>query len=294
MISVDSLTDFELLLVHNLIMVPHFYEWVKLKDTFTSESYPKCSFPYLLHTFSRTGQNYFICKEGYPVSSIPYAAMSTDRDSQGHPIRASRATQKQLEVLNGGVPARFMAIPIAYKKLTIRDLPRYKNKLLDLTELVYNSNPEEFEKLFAENNIAKSADLRLRIREKALRRSFVKRSVEFSLKEQKYIAQLFYNALIKNNYLMNLAVGKLNKDHLDRTGKKLFDALALFNVDVEKLLQEVVSHKGNVSWDKEKAGAARRFAIAYSQEDLSVLGLIDDDPLVRESVDSRKKDEGAV
>lgn len=159
-------------------------------------------------------------------------------------------------------------------------------EFLEFARALEKINPQKFQNLFTKLNILKKGKQRAEQQAKTRQQSKTKRAQAFTLPQQKYIARIIFNDMVKQSLLLQLTEGSVSADALDRTGDTLFKCLDLFNIDKTELINNLLSHQGFM-YDKENAAATRRFALAFSATNRSVVGMIDDDPLVRELAEQK-------
>lgn len=182
----------------------------------------------------------------------------------------------------------------------IQELPLYQGKMsidttwgIDTIEVVAatmrEADPIKFEQLWSSLKISEIAKQKEKARAINQRKSKEKQSEGFTLPQQKYLAEELFRIISDKNYFLQLIQGKISADEIDRTGTRLIESLAVFNVDVEELLDKCATHKSEFNYNEKNAAALRRFVVKNSAKDYSSLGLIDDNELVRLASERKSK-----
>ena len=182
----------------------------------------------------------------------------------------------------------FFELPLYGGKMSI-DITHYRDTLEVIAKVMREADPIKFEQLWSSLKISEIAKQKEKTRAINQKKSKEKQSEGFTLPQQKYIAEQLFRVMLDKNYLTQIVQGKISADKIDRTGVKLIEALAAFNVDVEDLLDQCVAHKSEFNYDEKNAAALRRFVVKNSTKDYSSLGLIDDNELVRLASERKSK-----
>jgi len=279
----NPLSDYELVTFNNK-MISHFYDFVELSSFSEyveglniAESAQLVEFNYI--EVISDNRLFFISKEAWTSNGkrANWAYETPVRDIISHNRHQS------IPSLLG---VHFVRFPYHQGKMTIAD--HIPPGIAAAAKTMYAADPVKYNQLWSSLKISEIAKQKEKMRVSSQRQSKNKRSENFTVPQQKYIARQLMGAILGQNYLAQ-AARNLKSNDVDRTGDKLIEALSIFNIDVEQLLDQFATHSEEHSYDKENASALRRFVMQKSAKNYSTLGLIDNDELVRFASEKKSK-----
>jgi hypothetical protein len=141
-------------------------------------------------------------------------------------------------------------------------------------------DPQRFDDLFTSLKIKHKAKKYVEQLDKSRSKAKIKQACSFTQTQQKQIAKLILKLVTSKSLLLTLASNK-NPEIVDTSGQDLYDALSFFNINKERLLEALLNYNGKFQFQKKEAAAVRRWALAFSKQDKTAVGMLDEDPLVR-------------